>query len=153
MKREEQWVSTLSGEVLSFKVERRQYPKGCNFVIVFQRLLSEIAASDALPRTELRVLLKLLSVLDYENWVAISQETIAQDLGIKRSQVTMAFKTLRDLKLIDQENDPSDKRRNRYRLSEELCWKGDAGAWARRRAQRSGQNVIKLPIPDPSSGP
>lgn len=143
--REEEWVSTHTGETLSFRVERHQYPKGCTFVVVFQQVLAEIAASNALRGTELRVLLKLLSVLDYENWVSISQQTIAEDLSIRQSQVSSAFRALSNMGMIDVEDDPSDRRRHRYRLSETLCWKGDAKAWARRRAQRNAGNVIRLP--------
>lgn len=142
---DEEWVNTKTGEVLSFKVRRVAYPPGVAYVILFQRLIGDIADNNALPKNELRVLLKLLSTLSFENWIAISQETIAQEMGLDRSDVSRAIKTLRDLKLLDMDHDPGDKRRRRYRLSEELAWRGDATAWARRRAQRTGENVVRLP--------
>lgn len=147
---EEEWVSTKTGQVLDFRVRRVAYPPGVAYVILFQRLLGDIANSNALPKNELRVLLKLLATLDFENWIGISQETLAQDMGLDRAQVSRAIKTLRGMHLLECEADPSDRRRRRYRLSEELAWRGDAAAWARRRQQRTGENVVRLPERGPT---
>jgi len=103
--------------------------------------LSEI---DDLAGRDYRVLHRLLSKLDYENWISVAQETIAEELNLKQPDVNKSITRLTKHRIIQREKDPIDKRRWRYRLNANLGWKGDAIQW--RKHQEDNSKIIRLPV-------
>ena len=92
-----------------------------------------------------KVLFKLLARLDYENWLSISQETLAEEIGMKQPNVARAIRDLVQTEILEVSKDDTDKRRNSYRLNANLGWRGDARQWARHQQTRTGSNVISMP--------
>ena len=105
----------------------------------------EYLATLSLAPTTSRILFKLLAKLDYENWLSISQETLGEEVGMKRPHVTRAITELVQADILEVSKDTTDKRRNSYRLNANLGWKGDAKQWVQHQQARSGSNVIPMP--------
>ena len=58
-----------------------------------------------------KVLFKLLARLDYENWLSISQETLAEEIGMKQPNVARAIRDLVQTEILEVSKDDTDKRR------------------------------------------
>jgi hypothetical protein len=66
----------------------------------------------------LNVLLFLISRMDYENYIRVSQKEVAEALGMKKQNVSRAVQILRKFSIID----PGEH--NSQRLSLDIGWKG-----------------------------
>ena len=75
----------------------------------------------------LRVYLKLMGLLDYENEILLNQKDVARQLQISQSQMCKAVKTLVDAKyvLIGQRHQGTCKS---YRLNPCVAWRGSHDA-------------------------
>ena len=82
-----------------------------------------------LTPTENAVLWIFLSRLEYENWIRVSQKTVAERLNLSKSQVSNAVRKLIETGILDKEQDPSDEGRLLYRLNLSLGWRGDTKEW------------------------
>lgn len=71
-----------------------------------------------------RTFLMVISVLDFENYVSISQSELALKLGMKPSNVSLAFKRLVDEGVLIP--GPRVGRVGTYRLNPSYGWKGSA---------------------------
>ena len=142
----ETWVNPATGEVADgfFTIRGAKYPKGVEFMTMFRDGWKYLATLSLAPNTS-KVLFELLARLDYENFLSISQETLAEEIGMKRPHVTTAIGDLIQAEILEVSKDATDKRRNSYRLNANLGWKGDANQWAQHQQQRSGSNVIPMP--------
>ena len=78
----------------------------------------EYLAKSNLKSEALNVLLLLISRMDYENIIRVSQKEIGDVLGMKKQNVSRAMKTLRDAGVID----PGEF--HAVRLSPDIGWKG-----------------------------
>ena len=105
----------------------------------------EYLAQLRLTPRESAVLFKLLARLDYDNWIAVSQQTLGEELKISKGNVSEAVAALVKHGILEVDRDPADKRRAIYRLSASLGWKGDAKDWAQAIQRRTSGNVIPLP--------
>ena len=81
----ETWINPATGEMADgfFTIRGRKYPKGVEFMTMFRDGWEYLATLRLAPATS-AVLFKLLARLDYENWLSISQETLAEEIGMKR---------------------------------------------------------------------
>lgn len=140
------WLNVHTGEEgQGFMIVRgKRYPRGVEFNTMFRSGWEYLADLD-LKKEETKTLFKLLSRLDYENWIAISQETLAEEMGMRQPHVARAVNALVRYGIIEKERDPADKRRSMYRLDARLGWKGDAADWARHIQGKTGTNVIPMP--------
>ena len=102
-----------------------------DYIMVFQERLVELAGMD-LTLYEWKVLAFLLGITDFENWILITQQEIADRTGIHRPDVTKTIKSLVDKGLITVER---RGRQNAYRLNPLVAWKG---------RETNRQNVLKL---------
>lgn len=124
-----------------------KYPKNVEFMTMFRDGWKYLSTLRLAPTTS-AVMFKLLEKLDYENWMSISQETLAEELQIKQPHIASAIRELEKAGVIEVSKDKTDKRRNAYRLNASLGWKGDARQWVQhiqQRALEAGSNVIPLP--------
>ena len=142
------YVNTRTGEVVTVAAfsRKHRYPKDVEFMTMFRDGWKYLSTLDLAGR-DTRVLFKLLEMLDYENYISISQETIAQELENDIANINRSIQKLEKLGVIERQKDKTDKRRWSYRLNAELGWKGDASQWAahmHRRAHQQGSNVIPL---------
>ena len=145
-----EFVNLKTGEIFSGLAvpRKKRYPKETEFMTMFRYGWKYLAKLSLKP-TETSVLCELLSRLDYENWIAVCQETIAEELKLKQPNVARAMKALVDYGIIEKERDPEDKRRWMYRLNADLGWKGDAKQWQEHQQNRLmeqfGDKVLHFP--------
>ena len=99
----------------------KKYPKCAETSTLFKSFWDYLASVNLTP-TQGRVLYKMLFYMDDENWVKVSQMTLAEDLKIERQNVQTAVKRLVELKIIEVLPDPQDRRRKQYRLSTRFAW-------------------------------
>ena len=97
-----------------------------------------IAQSD-LGANDFKVLMKLLSVLDYENLIQVSQADIARELDMHRQHVQRSIKRLIQLGIILEGVKIGISRS--YRLNPSFGWKGSAKG--HREALHEHLKVIK----------
>lgn len=88
---------------------------------------------------ELRVLMVLLSELDYENYIQVPQMDIVEKLGMQRSNVSRSIKVLLDIGVILL--GPKIGRSFSYRLNPQFGWKGTVTN--HRKALKNGLCVIE----------
>lgn len=90
--------------------------------------MSQDAVIDALLQLrkldELRVFLALLRHLDYDNLVLVSQKRIAEELGMHKSNVSKAIRSLVERGFLVASERIGNVRA--YRLSPLVAWKGKA---------------------------
>ena len=126
---------------------KKRYPKEVQedgFMTVFRAAWDYLASIDDLAGRDYRVLHRLLAQLDFENWISVSQQTIAEDLNLKQPDVAKSVKKLLKHQIIEQQKDPSDKRRSMYRFNPALGWMGDANQWKKYMAEKKKEKVIPL---------
>lgn len=119
-------VDTETGEILGGFVAVIQ-PKRRNgfnrgWVAMSQQALELLARMKRLD--DHRVMLMLLSRLDFENLIQISQSELAADLSMQRSHVNRAIKHLLEMGAILE--GPKIGRSRSYRLNPAFGWKGSA---------------------------
>ncbi|PZO93326.1 MAG: hypothetical protein DI617_08900 [Streptococcus pyogenes] len=108
-----------------------------------QQAFETLAMSNLTGETY-RVLLQLLAVLDYENWIRVSSSEIAATLKMKTPNVSRATK-----KLVDQGvliPGPKVGCSHTYRLNPSYGWKGSAknhNNALKDRMKASGLSVIE----------
>jgi biotin operon repressor len=89
-------------------------------VMIFQEILKK--AVKELKGDELKVFNYMLGVMDFENWINISQKDIAKEIGIHKVNVSKAIKGLKEKGYIEI---IKKGRENYYRINPEVAWKGD----------------------------
>lgn len=87
---------------------------------------------------QFRVLMMLLADLDYENYIQITQQSIAESLDMQKSNVSRAVKGLLDLQIVLE--GPKVGRSKTYRLNEQFGWKGTISN--HKKALKNGLSVI-----------
>ena len=119
---------------------KTKFPESIKYAFMFEHGLKHLARL-RLRGTELCILLELISRLEYDNWIRISQQTLAEDLGLKKSNVSIAIKKLVEEKIILRETDPSDRRRLIYRLNPSLGWRGEPKEWFECAAEKDYEPI------------
>ena len=99
----------------------KQKSLGKDWVALFQKAISAIADMN-LPNEQYRVFLKLLSKVDFDNYLRVSQTEIANELSMKQPHVSRAMKALCEKSII-VEGLPAGKFKT-YRLNPYIAHKG-----------------------------
>ena len=120
--------------------KKRMFPEPIEYSSMFAHGFAHLAKLK-LSQNETAILFALLSRLEFENWVRVSQLTLAEDLNIKQQNVSTAIKKLVQLKVILRESDPSDRRRTIYRLNPSLGWRGDPKEWFECTAEKDYEPI------------
>ncbi len=116
-------IDEETGEVLSrFPTYFPPKLKLYGWFMVWQNGLDRLAEDKEITGVTLRVLLKMLAHLDYENYTNISQAEISRELSISKSLVSRSVKQLLDKGIIIKANKIGNVQR--YRLNELYGWKG-----------------------------
>jgi DNA-binding transcriptional ArsR family regulator len=88
-----------TGEIVYAVVElKRKYYTG-GFFMAMQEGFAHLARL-GLTGEQLNVLMHLFSKLDFENWLRVAQQDIADDLGMKKPNVSRAMKVLVEKKIL-----------------------------------------------------
>ena len=108
-------------EVQGYISKKRPNRLGSAYIVTFQAGLRYIAEMD-LTGEQSRVLMYLLSKLDYDNYIRISQTEIADDLHMQKPNVSRAMKRLveRDIVITG----PLAGRSRTYRLNPRIAHRG-----------------------------
>lgn len=108
-------------EVKAYMVRPYKSQLGVNWVAVYQEALEWLAKQN-LPNEQYRVMMYLMSKLDWENYVRVTQTSIADGLHIAQGNVSKAMKgLLRNGVLIEGPRSGSAKT---YRLNPRMAYKG-----------------------------
>lgn len=110
---------------------------------VSQQALMHLAKLN-LGQQSTRVLFALLSKLDFENYMLITQQDIANELEMKKTHVSSAIKNLVENNILTK--GPKVQRSYTYRLNPHFGWKGSAKKHhdaLRERMEKSGISVVK----------
>jgi DNA-binding transcriptional ArsR family regulator len=98
-------------------------PKGIpEFTMFFQGV--NAALTKGLAPGSCKILLWLMSIIEYGNYIEMHVETIMQELDLSRATVSRAIKELKDKNIIISEKSSIDKRLNMYSMNPHHSWKG-----------------------------
>ena len=122
-----QQIDSETGEIIdgfvAYVVPKRKNGFGQGWLAMAQNG-AEILAQSNLSGNDFKVLMKLLSVLDYENLIQVSQAEIARELNMHRQHVQRSIKRLLDLGIVLGGVKIGISRS--YRLNPNFGWKGSA---------------------------
>ncbi len=90
---------------------------------VSQGALEQIATDKEIKGQTYRVLMFLLSQMDYENWITIHQPNVAERLGVARQRVTEGIKALLKKEILIRGEKVG--KAYKYRLNPYFAWKGN----------------------------
>jgi hypothetical protein len=142
-------VDLDTGEILEYSLVaiQRKNPNGFTegWVAMAQGALKMLAASD-LQGGDLRVLLQLLAMLDFENLIQLEQTAIAAELGMQKSHVNRSIKRLVSIGCLLE--GPKIGRSRTYKLNPNYGWKGSAKNHHKAlrtadKAKAAGLSVVK----------
>ena len=102
-----------------FPLKPKKLGKG--WVALYQQAISKIADMN-LTTEQYRVFLKLLSKVDFENYLTISQKELSEELSMKQPNVSKAIKKLCELNIIVE--GPRAGLNKTYRLNPYVAHKG-----------------------------
>ncbi len=120
--------------------EKAKFPEPIRYISMFSHGLKHLAKLKLTP-TETAVFFSLLGRLEFENWVRVSQKTIAKELDLQPPNVSRAMRKLAELGVILKEIDPSDERRTIYRLNPSLGWRGEPKEWIECAVSRDDEPI------------
>ena len=122
-----QQIDSETGEIVdgfvAYVVPKRKNGFGQGWLAMAQNG-AEILAQSNLSGNDFKVLMKLLSVLDYENLIQVSQADVARELNMHRQHVQRSIKRLIDLGIVLEGVRIGISRS--YRLNPNFGWKGSA---------------------------
>ncbi|WP_340135854.1 replication/maintenance protein RepL [Bacillus cereus] len=112
-----------TGEIQQYLLtpaKKKKVYKG-DWVMMFQEGLTHVAKLNLKGET-LRVYMILLAKLDYENWLRVRQQDIADELNIKKQAVSRAIKELFEYGILVK--GPKVGASNTYRLDPTFAFRG-----------------------------
>ena len=137
-----QQIDSETGEIIdgfvAYVVPKRKNGFGQGWLAMAQNG-AEILAQSNLSGNDFKVLMKLLSVLDYENLIQVSQADVARELNMHRQHVQRSIKRLIDLGIVLEGVRIGISRS--YRLNPNFGWKGSAKG--HREALQEHLKVVK----------
>lgn len=102
----------------------KRYGYGAPTAILF---LDALPALDGLTRTEFRVLLRVLARAPFgDNIAPVSAAPIAREIGLDRSHVAAAIRSLARARILIADEAGQGTRRQFYRITTRLLWRGSA---------------------------
>jgi len=114
-------LRTFQTEVLCVIPYRRKI-NNKRWFIMFQDFLKQLVKDKGLKGQDYRVLIYLLSELDWDNWSHIPQRVISKETGIPQPEVAKSIKKLKEKGIIQV---VKDSRSNKYRINPGFVWKGE----------------------------
>jgi DNA-binding transcriptional ArsR family regulator len=118
------YVDKYTGEEYGFPViiGRKQNPYSKGWVMNSQEAMIILAKDKEIKGETHRVLWFIGGILDFENWVQLSVSEIAEELELKRPNVSRAIKLLEKKEIIIR--GPKVGRCYAFMLNPEFGWKG-----------------------------
>jgi transcription initiation factor IIE alpha subunit len=110
----------LEGVVVYCGIKHNPYTKG--WVMNSQDAMESLSKDKDIKGETHRIIWYLLSRLDFENWIQITQKEISEELGINKVNVSKAITLLEEKELIVR--GPKLGRTYAFRLNPLFGWKG-----------------------------
>ena len=110
----------LDGVIVYCALKKKPYAKG--WIMNSQEALELLATDKDLKGETLRVLLYLLSRLDFENWIQVPQKEIVEKLDLDKSNVSKAVSLLESKEILLR--GPKIGKSYAFRLNPDFGWKG-----------------------------
>ena len=110
-------------EVKISVINSRHFPKDVpDFVFLFQKVGLDV--SKKLTPASCKVLLYMISSMQYSTHIGCDQKTLAEQLDLSLRSVSGAIKELKEMNIILSYPDPQDRKRNVYMINPHSAWKG-----------------------------
>jgi DNA-binding MarR family transcriptional regulator len=132
----------LDGVVVYCAVKQNPYANG--WIMNSQEALETIAKDKDFTGETLRVLMYLLSRLDFDNWIHTPLQEIADRLGMKRPNVSKAVNLLESKGILIR--GPKIGRSYAFRLNPYYGWKGkvkNLDDYRRKQVEEEVKNLVK----------
>ena len=110
---------------------------------MFQQSLKLIASCEELNGTDLKVFMFMLSELDFENYIRVTQKRITEHTKIRQQHVSTALTKLTKLNIIEKVTLDNLKA---YRLNPSYAWKGKISAFQKDEKERKQEAVSQAKI-------
>lgn len=115
---------TLKADKYVFVAIPRTQCKLQGWFMGFQGAFEALGLDKEITIQPMRVLMFLLSRMDFENFIAVEQKEISKMLGMHKTDVSLAMKKLVDKGIL--EKGPKLGRTSSYRMNLNYAWKGKA---------------------------
>lgn len=103
-------------------IRRLRHPYRDWWIMLHQDKSQAIAQDRSLDGTDLRVYLYLVGLLDYENYIPMTQTQVAEQLRLRYQHLNRSVRKLVDREVLEE--GPSIGRIRSYRLNPEYGYKG-----------------------------
>ena len=110
----------LEGLLVYFGAKYNPYAKG--WIVNSQEALELLASDEDLTKDAYKVLIFLMSRLDFENWINLPQREISEKLKINKGNISRAISLLESKEIILREK--KFGRSYIFRLNPYFAWKG-----------------------------
>ncbi len=137
-------VDAATGEVTELGTKHklmlytpRQNKRGADFVCAYQQALQDLALLK-ISGGMFRVLMFLLGSMDFENWCRVTQDAVAEAIGMDCGTVSHIFRKLIKAGLLMEHYNRYNFRS--YRVAPLLAWKGSVNSLQRLVQECSGLN-------------
>ena len=107
-------------------ISQTKYARGLNRMTFLLDSIGQIATDSRLSDTDRKVLLFMISKMDFENWVPLTQPYMAECLGMRQPHVSRSIKALKEANYILV---GKLGRGNAYQFNPEHGWKGEDEKW------------------------
>jgi hypothetical protein len=134
-------VDVDTGELVEgvtvFVGQRAPHSYGDRWMQMSQDALTVIARDQDLTLVDHRVFASLNARLDFENWLAVSQASVARELDLDPAQVSRSLSKLRRKRILL--DGPKIGRSRTLRLNPQFGWKGSVRKLRQTQADLHGQ--------------
>ncbi len=138
-------VDTKTGEQKDGYFVYMAYPKpkitGNRWMMTFQDSLAMIATDKEISGETMRVLMLVMSELEFENYISLKQVTIAQRLTMQKTHVSRAMRVLVGKGIILKVKNGTT---TAYKLNAEYGWKGKVSNMEIEKKRMAKQRVVDI---------
>jgi len=130
----------LEGVLVYCGVKHNPYATG--WIMNSQEALEILASDSELSKEAYKVLIFLMSRLDFQNWINIFQKEIAEKLNIKKQNVSRAISLLESKEILLR--GPKIGKSYSFRLNPYFGWKGKTINLDKYREEKEQERIEKL---------
>ena len=128
----------LEGVIVYFGIKYNPYGKG--WIMTSQEALEILASDEDLSKDAYKVLIFLMSQLNFENWVQITQREIAEKIKIDKSNVSKAISLLLKKEILIKGQKIG--RSYELRLNPYFAWKGKVKSLKQYRKEKEKEEFL-----------
>ena len=116
-------------------------------VMMFQHFADKFSQLKNISAATYRVFFKLVALTQYENFVSVDIDTLADLLEIHKRTVIRAIKELEELNIVIKTPHVNDKRRHEYFINPYTLWKGNSESRHKKITKLKDKNKSVLELP------